>query len=357
LLLCNLTRNPVSLVPNPCCNRIAIRRPEPLGEVMRRRNFIKAIAGSAAAWPLAAHAQQRDRVRRVGMLIGFDDPDIKEFQRQLDKLGWSEGRNIHIDFLYAPAGAQVQALANDLVTLQPDVIFAQSRPATAALQSATSTIPIVFCYVIDPIGAGFVASFPRPGGNLTGFVVYEPSVVGKWIEMLKEIAPRTTRAALLGNPKTAVYYDYLLHAAEAAAPSLGVEPVPGRIASDTADIERGIVAIATVPSSSMVVAPDSTTNVNSSLIIELAARYHLPAVYSNKFFVAAGGLMSYGVIAVEQYRQAASYVDQILRGAKPSDLPVQTPNKYETVVNLKAAKALGLAVPAGLLVAADAVIE
>jgi putative ABC transport system substrate-binding protein len=324
---------------------------------MRRREFIAIVGGVTVAAALPAHAQQGERVYRVGMLVGFDDPDIKAFQQELEKLGWSEGRNVHIDYLYAPAGAQAQALAKDLVTLQPDVIFSQSRPATAALQHATNTIPIVFCYVIDPIGAGFVNSFPRPGGNLTGFVVYEPSVVGKWIEMLKEIAPQITRAALLGNPKTAVYYDYLLHAAEAAAPSLGVEPIATRIESDVADIERAITKIANMPYSGMVVLPDSTTNVNSDLIIALAARHRVPAVYSNTFFVAAGGLMSYGVVAADQYRQAAAYVDRVLRGAKPVDLPVQTPTKYETVLNRKTAKALGLPVPAGLLIAADEVIE
>jgi putative ABC transport system substrate-binding protein len=310
-----------------------------------------------AAWPVTARAQQRDRLRRIGMLVGFDDPDIKVFQQELEKLGWFDGRNIHIDYLYAPAGAQAQALAKDLVTLQPDVIFAQTRPVTAALQQATKTIPIVFTFVIDPVGAGFIASFPHPGGNLTGLVVHDPNIVSKWIQMLKEIAPQTARAALLGNPKTAVYYDYLLHAAEAAGPLLGVEPIPARIEDDAANIDRAIAAIARTPNGSVVVAPDSTTNVNSDLIIMLAARYRLPAVYANKFLVAAGGLMSYGVVAVEQYRQAAAYVDQILRGAKPSDLPVQTPTNYETAVNLKTAKALGLTVPAGLLVAADEVIE
>jgi putative ABC transport system substrate-binding protein len=323
---------------------------------MKRRDF-SILAGTLVILPLAARAQQSERVRHVGMLIGFDDPDIKEFANELEKLGWSDGHNIRIDRLYAPAGTQVQALAKDLVTLQPDVIFSQSRPATAALQQATNTIPIVFCYVIDPIGAGFVKSFPHPGGNLTGFMVYEPSVVGKWMEMLKEIAPQITRIALLGNPKTAAYYDYLLHAAETAAPSLGVEVVAARIESDVADIERAIAAIASAPNGSMVVAPDSTTNVNRDLIITLAARDRLLAVYSNKFFVAAGGLMYYGVAAVEQYRQAASYVDRILRGAEPNDLPVQTPTKYETIVSLKTAKALGLTVPPGLLVAADEVIE
>jgi putative ABC transport system substrate-binding protein len=291
------------------------------------------------------------------MLVGFDDPDIKAFQQELGKLGWSEGRNIHIDYRYAPAGAQVQALAKELVALRPELIFAQSTPVTAALQKATQTVPIVFTFVIDPIGAGFVASVPRPGGNITGFMVFEPSIIGKWLEMLKEIAPQTKRAALLGNPKTAAYYDYLQHAAEAAAPSLGIEVVPSRIENDAADIERTIVAITSMPNSSLAVLPDSTTTINRDLIIKLATRHRLPAIYNGRVFVAAGGLMSYGFIYRDQYRQAASYVDQILRGAKPIDLPVQTPTKYETVLNLKTAKDLGLTVPAGLLVAADEVIE
>ena len=321
---------------------------------MRRRNFI-ALLGAVAARPL--HAQPPDRMRRVGMLVGFDDPDIKAFRQELEKLGWSEGRNTHFEYRYAPAGTQLQALGKELVATQPEVIFAQSRPVTATLQHETHTIPIVFTYVIDPVGAGFVASFPHPGGNLTGFAVYEPSVVGKWMEMLKEIAPQTGRVALLGNPKTAIYYDYLLRAAEAAAPSLGVETIPSRVENDAANVESAIAYIAATPNSSIVVLPDSTTNVNSDLIIALAARHRVPAVYSNRFFVAAGGLMSYGVVAADQYRQAASYVDRVLRGAKPADLPVQTPTKYETVLNRKTAKALGLPVPAGLLVAADEVIE
>jgi putative ABC transport system substrate-binding protein len=322
-----------------------------------RRKFLTALGGATVAWPLAARSQQLDRIRHVGMLIGFDDPDIKVFRQELEKLGWSEGRNIHIDELYAPAGAQVQALAKDLVTLQPDVIFAQSRPVTAALQQATKTIPIVFAIVIDPIGAGFVESIPRPGGNITGIMSYDASMTGKWLDMLKEIAPQTARVALLGNPKTAVYYDYLVHAAEAAAPSLSVELVSSRIENDAADIERVIATIASVPNSSIVVLPDSTSSINRDLIIALAARNHVPAVYNARFFVAAGGLMSYGFISAYQYREAASYVDKILRGAKPGDLPVQSPTRYETVLNLKTAKALGLIVPAGLLVAADEVIE
>ena len=324
---------------------------------MKRREFIALIGGAAAGWPLIGRAEQGEQVRRVGMLVGFDDPDIKTFQQELERLGWSEGHNIHIDYRYAPAGTEVQALAKELVALRPEVIFTQSRPVTAAVQKATQTIPIVFTFVIDPVGAGFVASYPRPGGNLTGFVVYEPSVVGKWMEMLKEIAPQTARVVLFGNPKTAVYYDYLLHAAQTASPSLNVEVIAARIENDASDIERAIGTIASSSNASMVVLPDSTTNVNSKLIITLAAQYRLPAVYTNKFFVAGGGLMSYGVVAVDQYRQAASYVDQILRGANATELPVQAPTKYEMVVSAKSAKALGLAVPPGLLIAADQVIE
>jgi len=324
---------------------------------MKRREFLGALGGAAVVWPLSAGAQQLKRMRQIGMLVGYEDPDIKAFQDELEKHGWSEGRNIHIDYRVAPAGAQVQARAKELVATQPEVIFALSRPATAALQKETSTIPIVFAYVIDPIGAGFIASLARPGSNLTGIMAYEPGVIGKWLQMLKEIAPQTKRVALLGNPKTAVYYDYLLHAAEAAAPSLGIEPVPSRIENDAADIERAIADVASMPNGAMAVLPESTTTVHSDLIITLAARYRLPAVYTFKHQVRAGGLMSYGIVAADHYRQAALYVDRILRGAKPSDLPVQTPTKYETVLNHKTAKALGLPPPAGLIVAADEVIE
>jgi putative ABC transport system substrate-binding protein len=324
---------------------------------MKRRNFIT-LFGGAAAWPLAARAQQQlDRIRRVGMLVAIEDPEIKAFQQELERLGWTEGRNVHLDYRVAPAGAQVQTIAAELVALQPDVIFTVSRPATAALQKETQTVPIVFTYVIDPIGAGFITSLARPGGNITGIMAYEEGMVGKWLGMLKEIAPQTACISLLGNPKTAVYYDYLLHAAEAAAPSLGIEIVPSRIENDAADIERAIAAVASMSNGAVVVLPDSTTTVNSDLIITLAARNRLPAVYNFKFMVRAGGLMSYGIVSADHYRQAAYYVDRILRGAKPADLPVQTPTKYETALNLRTAKALGLTPPAGLLVAADEVIE
>jgi putative ABC transport system substrate-binding protein len=324
---------------------------------MRRRDFLGTLGGAAIVWPLSADAQQPKRMRQIGMLVSLDDPDIKVFQQELELHGWFEGRDIRIDYRIAPAAAHVQTLANEMVASQPDVIFALSRPVTAALQKETRTIPIVFTYVIDPIGAGFIASLARPGGNLTGIMAYEPSVVGKWMQMLKEIAPKTTRIALLGNPKTAVYYDYLQHAAEAAAPSLAIEVVPSRIENDATDIERAIAAVASMPNGAMAVLPENTTSANSNLIIALAARYRVPAVYTFKHMVRAGGLMSYGIVAADHYRQAALYVDRILRGAKPSDLPVQTPTKYETTLNRKTAEALGVTPPAGLIVAADEVIE
>jgi ABC transporter substrate binding protein len=229
---------------------------------VRRRDLIKIFAGlgvvwplggALGAWPIVAQAQQPDRIRRIGMLVGINDPDIKAFQQELERHGWYEGRNIHIDYRLAPAAVGVQALAKELVATQPDVIFALSRPATTALQKETQTIPIVFTYVIDPIGAGFITSLAHPGGNLTGIMAYEPSMVGKWLGMLKEIAPQTTRVTLLGNPKTAVYFDYLLKAAEASAPSLGIAAVPSRIENDAVDIERVIAGIASVPNSAMVV--------------------------------------------------------------------------------------------------------
>jgi putative tryptophan/tyrosine transport system substrate-binding protein len=325
------------------------------GAAMRRRDFL--IGLGAAAWPAVARAQKLERMRRVGMLVSVDDPEIKAFREELERHGWTEGRNIQIDYRIAPGAVRVQALAKELVATQPDVIFAMSRPATAALQKETQTIPVVFTYVIDPIGAGFIASLAKPGGNLTGLMAYEPTMVGKWLGMLKEIAPRTTRVALLGNPKTAVYFDYLLNAAKTAAPSIGIEPVAAHIENSPLDIERVIDGIGSVPNTAMVVLPESTTSVNGDLIVALAARNRLPTVYNFKYMVRAGGLMSYGIVSADHYRQAALYVDQILRGSKPADLPVQTPAKYESALNLKTAKALGLTPPPGLLVAADEVIE
>ena len=328
---------------------------------MRRREFFMFLGYATAICPLAARAQQPQRVRRVGVLVGLpeNDPEMKEriagLRQGLAKLGWTEGSNLQIDYRFAPAGARAHLLARELVALQPDVILTQSTPATAAMQPETSTIPIVFAGVADPIGSGFVASLSRPGGNLTGLLQYEEGITGKWLAMLKEIAPNLTRAALVANPRTAAF-DYFVQSAKAVAPSLAIDLVPTPFDS-AADIERAIETFAREPRGGLVLPPDTSTVVHRDLIITLAARHRLPAVYALRVFVAAGGLMCYGIDFADLYRQSASYVDRILRGAKPADLPVQAPTKFETVVNRKTAKALGLIVPPGLLLAADEVIE
>lgn len=329
---------------------------------IKRRTFIRLVGAMAAAWPHTARTQQRsDPIRRIGVLVGLAEEDLEtkarftKFQQELDRLGWSEGHNLRIDYRFAPAGAQVQKRAQELIKLQPEVILAHTTPVTAALHFETSTIPIVFVNVSDPIGARFVESLARPSGNLTGLLQYEASIFGKWLAMLKEIAPRTSRAALLANPELAGY-DYLMRSAEAVAPAVAIELVRSPVANAT-DIERSIKSLARTPDSSLVLPPESTTILHRDLIIALATRHRLPAVYSARFWVTAGGLMSYGTDQIDLFGHAAFYVDRILRGANPADLPVQAPTKYETVVNLKAAKALGLDVPATLLVRADEVIE
>ena len=330
---------------------------------IKRRGFIALLGGAAASslsWPLA-HAQQD--TRRIGVLVGLAEGDpagkarLAAFREGLGKLGWSDGRNVRIDTRYAPAASteQAQVLAKELIALRPDVILANSPPIVAALQRETRTIPIVFIGISDPIGEGFITSLARPGGNITGLMNYEPGITGKWLAMLKEIAPRLARAALVGNPKT-TSYDYFLRAAEAAAPSLPIELVPSRIET-AADIERTIESLARVPNVGLILPPDSTTIRHRDLIIRLAARHRMPTVFAFRFFVADGGLMSYGTVQVDQYRQVASHVDRILRGANAADLPVQTPTKYETAVNVKTAKLLGLIIPPGLMIAADEVIE
>jgi putative tryptophan/tyrosine transport system substrate-binding protein len=329
---------------------------------MKRREFIMLVGGAAAPWPRAARAQQPDGMQRIGVLMALaeDDPEAKArlaaFRQGLEKRGWSEGRNVRIDYRFAPDSVQVPVLAKELVALQPDVILSNDTPVTAALQRESRTIPIVFAVAADRIGSGFVASLPRPGGNITGVMLYEASVVGKWLAMLKEIAPSLVRAALVANPKTAPFIDYYVQAAKAAAPSVGIEPVL-TLVENAADNERAIGSFASAPNGGLVLIPDVAATVHRDLIIALAARHRLPAVYYSRMFVAAGGLMSYGNDFVDMYRQAASYVDRILRGSSPADLPVQAATKFETIVNLKTAKALGLTVPPGLLVAADEVIE
>ena len=329
---------------------------------MRRRDFITVI-GSAAAWPLIAVAQQSDRMRRIGVLMGFAESDpegqalVAAFREGLQQLGWTEGRNVRIDYRWTALDKELmQRFAKDLVALQPEVILTQSTPATAVLLQQTRTIPIVFGLLADPIGSGFVASFPRPGGNVTGFVTMQPTMGGKWLELLKEIAPRTARVAALFNPATAPYAEYWLNPFKAAAASFAVQAIVASV-YDASELESVVAAQAHEPDGGLIVMPDTFMNEHRSEITSLAARYHLPAVYPYRAFAESGGLLSYGDVLVDNFRRAASYVDRILKGEKPSELPVQAPVKFELVINLKTAKALGLDVPVHLQQRADEVIE
>jgi putative ABC transport system substrate-binding protein len=329
---------------------------------VKRRQFITFLGG-AAAWPLAARAQQLDVVRRIGVLTGFAESDregqafVAAFREGLQKLGWVEGRNIRIDYRWAALDTDLmQRFAKELVALQPDLILTQSTPAAAAMLQQTHTIPIVFAIVADPIGSGFVASFPQPGGNITGFVTMEPTMAGKWLELLKEIAPRVARVAMLFNPATAPYAEYWLNPFKAAAASFAVQAIVAPV-HDKSELESVVVAQAREPNGGLIVMPDTFTTGHRSEITSLAARYRLPAVYPYRVFAEFGGLLSYGDDLTDNFRRAASYADRILKGAKPSELPVQAPVKFELVINLKTAKALGLDVPAQLQQRADEVIE
>jgi putative ABC transport system substrate-binding protein len=327
-----------------------------------RRHFILLLGGSAA-WPLAARAQQDGPMRRIGILMAFGEGDaggqarVAAFREGLQKLGWAEGRNIRIDTRWATADvASIERLAKELVASQPDLILSNSTPTTAALLKQTRTIPIVFAVVSDPVGSGFVASFPRPAGNITGLTNIEPTMPVKWLELIKEIAPRVNRVAFLFNPATATYADYYLSPFKAAAASFGVEVVIALV-RDRSELELAISAQAREPNGGLVVMTDSFTSTHRAEIISLAARYRLPAIYPFRFFAELGGLLSYGNDLLDSFRRAASYADRILKGAKPSELPVQAPVKFELVINLKTAKGLGLEVPATLLARADEVIE
>jgi putative tryptophan/tyrosine transport system substrate-binding protein len=328
---------------------------------MKRRDFITLLGGAVAAWPLAAGAQQHDRIRRIGVFMNLsaNDPEGQArntaFVQALLQLGWTDGRNAHIETRWGTDTDSTRKYAAELVALAPDVILASASTATSALQQATRTVPIVFVNVIDPVGAGYVESLARPGGNVTGFSAFEYGLSGKWPELLKEIAPRVTRVAVLRD--TVVGSGVGQYAIiQAVAPSLGVElrPIDMR---DAGEIERAVAAFARVPNSGLIVVGAPSGGVHRDLIITLAARHQLPAVYPIADFVRSGGLISYGHDPIDLYRRAAGYVDRILKGEKPADLPVQAPTKYELAVNLKTAKALGLAVPPTVLARADEVIE
>jgi putative tryptophan/tyrosine transport system substrate-binding protein len=329
---------------------------------MQRHEFISLLGGAAAAWPIAARAQSGS-MRAIGVLMGFAESDrdgqafVTAFREGLQKLGWVEGRNIRIDTRWAAGDTELmQRFAKELVALQPDLILSHLTPTTTALLEQTRTIPIVFALVADPIGSGFVASFPRPGGNVTGFIFTEPTMAGKWLELLKEIAPRVTRVAMMFNPATATYAEYWLNPFKAAAVSFAVEAIAAPV-RDRSELESVIAAEAREPNGGLISMPDSFADAHREEIIALAARYRLPAVYPYRFFTELGGLLSYGVDVTDNFRRAATYTDRILKGEKPSELPVQAPAKFELVINLKTAKALGLDVPLFLQQRADNVIE
>jgi ABC-type uncharacterized transport system substrate-binding protein len=328
---------------------------------MRRREFVTLIGGAAAAWPLAARAQQGDRVRRIGVLAGDEnDPEAKRrhsaLTQALADLGWTDGRNVRMDLRWGGGDTnRMRALAQELVGLQPDVIVTGGSAATVAVQRETRTIPIVFANVPDPVASGIVARLDRPSGNITGFAILEPSLGGKWLELLSEIAPGLKRAAIMFNPDTAPVSAYM-PLFETAARSLNVVPITAPVRSDR-EIETAIIALGREPGGGLVQMPDVFMVAHRAPVILAANRNKLPAVFAQSFFAKDGGLLSYGVDQVHNYRRTASYVDRILRGEKPAELPVQLPTKFEMAVNLKTAKAIGLTVPKSIVLRADEVIE
>jgi ABC-type uncharacterized transport system substrate-binding protein len=329
----------------------------------KRRQFITLLGGSAAAWPLAAWAQQAERMRRIGILLpaAADDPAwqawVGAFLQALGELGWTIGRNVRIDTRWAGANAaEIRRHAAELAALAPDVILAAGTSTVGPLLQATRTVPVVFPNVGDPVGAGFVESLARPGGNATGFLAFEYSLSGKWLELLKEIAPGVTRVAVLRDPATPSGVGQF-SVIQAVAPPLRVEVNPINMRRDAGEIERAIAAFAGSPNGGLILTAAALSLLHHNLIVTLAARHKLPAVYAYRNIVTAGGLISYGADYTDQYRRAAGYVDRILRGEKPADLPVQAPTRYELMINLKTAKALGLDIPATVLTRADEVIE
>ena len=330
---------------------------------MRRRDFITLLGSAAANWPITASAQPREGMRRIGVLMHLtaDDPEgqsrLAAFLQGLQEAGWTVGRNITIDVRWAGADVELmKRFARELVAAQPDLIFTSSTPATGAMVQATRTIPVIFVLVADPVGSGYVASLPRPGGNVTGFTPIVASLGGKWAELLKEIAPRIARVMLLFNPPSAPFIESYLTPFKAAAASLGMEAIIAPV-NDMPEFESRVTSQAREPNSGLVVIPDAFTELHVAEIVSLAVRYRLAAVNWSRSFADGGGLISYGPYLVEEYRRAATYADRILKGEKPSQLPVQAPLKFEMVINLKTAKALGLTVPQTLLVTADELIE
>ena len=331
---------------------------------MRRRDFISLIGGATAAWPVVARAQQTEPVRRVGVLMAYaeNEPEAQSFVGAfvtgLDKLGWTEGRNLRIDYRWAGGNIErIASFARELVALRPNVILANTTPVTAAFHRETRTIPIVFVIVSDPVGDGFVASLARPGGNITGFINLEASVGGKWLELLKEVAPSVTRAALMFNPDTAPGRGaYFQPTFESGARTLGVESILVPIRSD-AEIETAIAALAGEPKAGLVVMTDGFMRVHRGTVIAAAAHHKIPAVYPLRIQAEDGGLLAFGPYNLDLFSRSAEYVDRILRGTSPAELPVQVPTKFQLVINLKTAKALGLTVPPTLLARADEVIE
>jgi putative ABC transport system substrate-binding protein len=328
---------------------------------MRRREFIT-LLGGAAAWPLAARAQRPDRIRRIGVIMNLaaDDPQTQArnaaFLQGLQELGWTVGRNMRIDYRWGGGSAdRIRTYAAELVALAPDVILAVGGSNVGPLLQASRTVPIVFVSVVDPVGGGFVASMARPGGNATGFTTYEYGMSAKWLELLKQIAPRVMRVAVMRDPSL-TSGTAMLAAIQAVAPSFGVELSPVDV-RDADEIERAVTAFASGSNDGLIVVPNPTANIHRDVIITLAAKHRLPAVYPYRYYITGGGLMSYGPDEIGQYRRAAGYVDRILKGEKPADLPVQAPTKFELAINLKTAKTLGLTIPPSLLAVADEVIE
>jgi putative tryptophan/tyrosine transport system substrate-binding protein len=329
---------------------------------MRRRDFIKVIAGLAAAWPLAARAQQREHMRRIGMLMPYNANDPQgqtrnaAFLQGLQQLGWTVGQNVQIDYRWSGANLDdTRKHAADLVALAPDVIFTTGTAGLGPALQATRSIPIVFANVPDPVGSGFINSLARPGGNATGFTTFDYGIGAKWLELLKEVAPNVTRAGVIRDPTIASGLGSWA-AIQSASPATGIEVSPINMA-DADEIERAVAAFAQAPNGGLILTGSPLAVRHRDLIISLAARHKLPAIYYEPYYVAAGGLVAYGPDFIDQFRRAAGYVDRILKGEKPADMPAQQPTKYELVINLKTAKALGIQVPATLLSRADKVIE